>query len=348
MARHSTNPVETFTVGFEEASHDESGYAEQVARHLNTRHKTLTVRQDAVDVLDNLVGVYDEPFADASAIPTWRLCRETREHVTVALSGDGGDESFYGYNRYLYSLWMDRFGRLLTPVGRWTLGQAATILSRSSNLRRALDRMSRIGFNLYNHALGYAEDHLALLRPDVRRELEPEGLNKPATDDRNLDSATLLDRYAHNDLLNYLPDDVLVKVDRASMAHSLEVRCPLLDQELVELAARIPYRHKVSGLSGKQILRRLLARHLPRDLINRPKMGFGVPIGAWLRSEGPLASAMGAILRNTDSPTWEFFDRDEVARRNREHLRGGADLHVGLWRVLVFERWASLNQKSGG
>jgi asparagine synthase (glutamine-hydrolysing) len=339
MARHSAEPVQTFTVGFEEASHDESGYAEQVAQHLGTRHTTMTVRQNAVDVLETLVDVYDEPFADASAIPTWYLCRETRQHVTVALSGDGGDESFCGYNRYPYSLWIDRLGRALTPVGRLALAWTAGGISRTSRFRRVFDRISRTSFGLYNHVLGYAEDHLMLLHPEIRNLLEPEENGKLALDDRDLASASLLDRYSHNDLRNYLPDDVLVKVDRASMAHSLEVRCPLLDQEVVELATRIPHQHKVAGLTGKRILRRLLARHLPRGLIDRPKMGFGVPIGAWFRSDGSLASKMNTILRDDGNPTWEYFDRNQVARRNREHLCGLVDLHRGLWRALVFSDW---------
>jgi asparagine synthase (glutamine-hydrolysing) len=346
MVRHSTEPVRTFTVGFEEASHDESGYAERVARHLGTRRMEMTVRQDAIGVLDALVDAYDEPFADASAIPIWYLCRETREHVTVALSGDGGDESFCGYNRYPYSLWMDRVGRVLTPVGRLALARTAAGLSRTSRLRRPLKRLSRVGFQLYNHALGYTDSNIELLHPEIRSELQPEVEGKLISDDADLLSAALLDRYAHNDLRNYLPDDVLVKVDRASMAHSLEVRCPLLDQEVVELAARIPHRHKVAGLTGKRILRRLLARHLPKDLIERPKMGFGVPVGAWLHSDGPLASRLDTIVHDKDSPTWKYFDREEVGRRYSEHLLGGADLHVGLWRVMVFDRWARSNQKS--
>jgi asparagine synthase (glutamine-hydrolysing) len=339
MVRNSEGPVRTFTMGFEEASHDESSYAEAVARELGTDHRTRIVKPDAVGVLDRLVETYDEPFADASAIPTYYLCQVAREHVTVALSGDGGDEGFYGYSRYPYSYWIDRAGRMLGSGGRRLLGTLASRVPRRSRLRRPLERMSLTGFDLYHHAMGYRPDHLEILHPDVRNQLEPARSGKMACDDRALGTNSLLDRYAFNDLHNYLPDDVLVKVDRASMAHSLEVRSPLLDHEIVGLAARIPTSLKLSGLSGKRVLRRLLRRFLPSNLVDRPKMAFNVPLATWFRRGGLLARLTDEMLADEKNTAWQYFDRSAVARRYGEHVSGPADLHIGLWRSLFFYRW---------
>jgi asparagine synthase (glutamine-hydrolysing) len=340
MTHHSTSPVKTFTMRFDEGTHDESGYAAAVARHLGTEHHSELVTQDAIsELLNRLLATYDAPFADESALPTYYLSRMTRQRVTVALSGDGGDESFGGYNRYRYTEWFRRLRAGVTPIGHMLLSALAPRLRESSRLTRPLDRLAQPGFGLYLHAMGLSGSHLSLLRREVLDAVSPVEEGKMTRDGAALGDAAPLDRYAYTDLLNYLPDDVLVKVDRASMAHSLEVRSPLLDQEVVELAARIPAGRKVGMFKGKRILRTLLRRYVPVHLVDRPKMGFGVPISAWLRAGGPLLTEIERSITDADSPMWLYYDRDEVARRLRAHLTGGADLHVGLWRAVYFYRW---------
>jgi asparagine synthase (glutamine-hydrolysing) len=340
MTHHSKSPVKTFTMRFDEGTHDESEYAAAVARHLGTEHHSELVTQDAIsELLNRLLVTYDEPFADESAIPTYYLSRMTRQRVTVALSGDGGDESFGGYDRYRYTEWLRRLRASVTPIGHTLLSALAPRLRESSRLTRPLDRLAQPGFALYLHAMGLSGSHLSLLRRDVLDAVSPVEEGKMTRDGAALRDAAPLDRYAYTDLLNYLPDDVLVKVDRASMAHSLEVRSPLLDQEVVELAARIPAGRKVGTFKGKRILRTLLRRYVPAHLAERPKMGFGVPISAWLRAGGPLLAEIERSIADADSPMWSYYDRDEVARRLRAHLTGGADLHAGLWRAVYFYRW---------
>ena len=339
MTRHAQEPVRTFTMGFREPSHDESSYAAAVARHLGVEHSLQVVEPNAVDVLDDLIDVYDEPFADESAIPTFYLCQLTRRNVTVALSGDGGDETFLGYDRYPFSHWMHRLGRGITPLGRSLLGALSRRLPYHARLRRPVQRMSYTDFDLYHHAMGYSDEMLELLRKDVRAALSPPNETKMALDYARCNGMPIPDRYAYTDLHNYLPDDILVKVDRASMHHSLEVRCPLLDHKVVELAAMIPWHFKLRGLTGKRLLRTLLRRFLPDELIQRPKRGFGVPLVTWFRNE--LKPMLEHMIADDHHDMWLYFDRAAVERRVAAHWMGRADLHASLWRSLFFYHWSS-------
>jgi asparagine synthase (glutamine-hydrolysing) len=257
--------------------------------------------------------------------------------VTVALSGDGGDETFLGYERYVHARRLSRAGRWLGPSGRNWLRGAAQRMPIRSRWRRPLQRMAQEDVELYCHALGFSDERLGMLRPEVRARLLPTLETKLAADFRSVESGSLLDRYAFVDLMNYLPSDVLTKVDRASMRHSLEVRCPLLDQEWVELAQRIPSRFKLRGRTGKRLLRRLLERHLPAALVTREKAGFGVPLDRWFRAE--LAPRVQEMLNDRASPMWEFFDRAQVAQRVRDHASGRVNLQGSLWRALFFHHW---------
>lgn len=339
MAKYSSEPVQTFTMGFNEGSHDESSYAREVALHLGVEHQVQVVKPRAIDVLDHLIDAYDEPFADQSAIPTFYLSEMTRRNVTVALSGDGGDEIFLGYSRYPYSLWMNRFGRCLTPVGRGLAEAVSRRMDYSARFRRPLNRLARRDFDLYHHAMGYRDEMLDLLRADVRAELSKAETGKMAADFRRCTGAAMPDRFALTDLNNYLPDDILVKVDRASMHHSLEVRCPLLDHKVVELSASIPWRLKMRGLTGKLLLRKLLGRFVPDNLINRPKRGFGVPLAAWFRHQ--LKGDLEEMVSDSRCAIWQYFDRQSAQQRLRDHLTGRVDLHASLWRLLFFHRWAN-------
>jgi len=338
MVKHSTAPVKTFTIGFREPSHDESQHARAVARHLGTEHHVEYVTPNAVEVLPRLVEAYDEPFADPSALPTWYLSQMTRRHVTVALSGDGGDELFLGYDRYAWCYGIERAARLMTGAGRRLARVAARAVPAGTRGKGLLRRLAAPGFDAYNDFMGYCDASLSFLRPDVRRVLPPAGAGKMASDFRRLDELPIPERYQYLDLFNYLPEDILVKVDRASMAHSLEVRCPILDAEFAELAARIPLGMKFSRWQGKRILKRLAYRHVPRAILDRPKMGFGVPLGRWF--QGELEVALRDMVADAGSPTWQYFDRDVTARRVREHVEHQVDWGLGLWRLLFFHAWS--------
>ena len=347
IAKHLGRNIRTFTMGFSEQRYDESSDAEEVARFLRTDHTMQRVTPDAVSVLDHLIDAYDEPFADESAIPTYYLCEATRQHVTVALSGDGGDELFAGYRRYWESWLLHRAGTCITPAGRAAARWTSRRLSPSSRMTRPLARMGRHGFGLYHHAMGFDQERLALLRPEVREQLPDECLWPVAEAYGQYGPRPEPDRYAYADLLNYLTDDVLVKVDRASMHHSLEVRSPMLDHEVIQLAAQIPLAMKLRGMTGKRILRTILRRDLPRRLVERPKRGFGIPLDIWFRQNGSLRDRLRDLLANRNSPTWDVLDRRVVEDRLAKHERGGADLRHVLWRAIVYDAWVRANQSHG-
>ncbi|MFN7962738.1 MAG: asparagine synthase (glutamine-hydrolyzing) [Thermoanaerobaculia bacterium] len=345
MAKHASGPVKTFAIGFAEAEWDESAHARAVAEHLGTEHHCEIVTPDALSALPELVATYDEPFADPSAIPTYYLSRMTRRHVTVALSGDGGDELFFGYDRYRASARLAQLSKLATPLGRAAAGAASRLFPPCSYLRRALSRGSLEGFDLYHHALGFAPDYLALLGPEVRSALGDSRQQKAAADFFRVPGLPFLDRCRDADLENYLTDHVLVKVDRASMRFSLEVRCPLLDHEVAELAARAPGRLQMRAGEQKVLLRRLAYRYVPQRLIDRPKMGFGVPISRWLRRE--LAPSLEAVLGDERHPAWRYLDRKVAGRYFEVHRSGRGDCQYPLWRLLFFARWAEARGLSG-
>jgi asparagine synthase (glutamine-hydrolysing) len=342
MVKHSPDKVRTFTIGFPQSSHDESRFAEPIAGHLGTDHHTEILTPQALEILPRLVEAYDEPFGDLSAVPTYYLCQMTRRHVTVALSGDGGDESFLGYNRYPGARALDRAGRLITPLGRRAAGWISRRLPDGFPAQRSLARVAKHGFELYDHVMGCSPERLALLQEDVRRAFEPADKKKMSGDYTRLGNLGLVERYQYTDLMNYLPDDILVKVDRASMHHSLEVRCPLLDQEVVELSARMPAKLKLAGWTGKKIIRRLLRKYLPARLFERPKRGFGVPFSAWFRGEWrPAAEEM---IADTNSPMWKYFDRRAVAERMRQQSLPGLQVAENWWRLLFFYRWCQVKR----
>jgi asparagine synthase (glutamine-hydrolysing) len=340
MARESSGPVSTFAIGFEEEAWNEAPHARAVAEYLGTDHHEEIVTQDALAMLPELVATYDEPFGDPSAIPTWHLARMTRRHVTVALSGDGGDELFYGYTRYRETATLDRLGRRVTPAGRWAARKVGGLLPVDSWAARAVDRGGRRGhdgFDLYHHAMGWSEPFLSMLRPVVRDALGSAEEQSSAGDFHRGVGLELLERAQQMDLGNYLPDQVLVKVDRAAMQHSLEVRCPLLDAEVVDWAARAPADLQMEH-GGKALLKSLAYRYVPRHLLDRPKQGFAVPLREWFRGE--LAPKMADALADDDNLAWRCFDRQEARRRFDRHRAGKADNETVLWRLLFFSEWA--------
>jgi len=333
--------VKTFSIGFEEDVFDERPFAALVARRYGTEHHEFVVRPDATEVLPRLVEHYGEPFADSSALPTWYLARLTRQHVTVALDGDGGDELFAGYDRYRALAAYRLMARL--PAGR---GLAHAIANRAAGIglparaRRLLAAASSTPEESYARTVSVfaPEETRALYTPEMiarTKGVDPyDGLRRAFAAS---DAADLLGRTLHVDTLTYLPDDLLVKVDIATMAHGLEARSPLLDHPLVEFAARLPSRLKLRGSCGKRVLRRAAADLLPAPILRRRKAGFGVPIGRWFRGE--LRGYLEDVLLSMAARSRGFFDPAAVRALVRSHVAGLRDRSAQLWALLMLELW---------
>jgi asparagine synthase (glutamine-hydrolysing) len=352
MQAQSTRPVKTFSIGFHAIDYDEAEHAKRVAAHLHTDHTEFYVEpRHALDVIPRLPEWYDEPFADPSQIPTYLVSELTRKHVTVALSGDGGDELFAGYNRYFWAARVARAVGLLPRPLRGPSAAALRALSPSTWDRLFAfvpaawrpplpgDRLHKIATLLehpdpdaiYRRLVSQWE------RPEeiALRGSEPQGpLWDPTT---TRDFPDLVSRLQFLDMATYLPDDILTKVDRATMAVALEGRVPLIDHRVVAYAWSLPLDFKVRGGQGKWLLRRVLDRYVPRHLIDRPKMGFGVPIDAWLR--GPLRDWAEQLLAPGRLASDGFLRAEPVRRAWQEHLEGTRNWQYPLWTVLMLQAW---------
>jgi asparagine synthase (glutamine-hydrolysing) len=362
MQRTSWHPVNTFTVGFEDASFDESSYARQVAKHLGTCHTELFVGSSEVQaVIGRLPIIYDEPFADSSQIPTHLVCRSAQQHVTVVLSGDAGDELFGGYDRYF---WGPRIWGCLSQIpfaARRALGAAITALPVAAwdavnwpvnVLRTGSSGIAHLGDKAHKLAAGLAVVHnfddlyLSLVSEWQNPSLVVVDNSGPASGDpierlNDLMPTTGLTdwrlRMMYCDTLTYLPDDILCKVDRAAMSTSLETRVPFLDHRVAELAWRLPVDMKFRGGEGKWALRQVLYKYVPRELIERPTVGFSIPIGRWLRgSLRPWAEAL-SCERRLDLEG--YFNPGVVRELWAEHLSERRDHTAKLWCVLMFQAW---------
>jgi asparagine synthase (glutamine-hydrolysing) len=346
MAQLSPTPIKTFSIGFEEKEYNELAYARLVAQRYQTEHHEFIVRPNAIEILPKLIWHYNEPFADSSAIPTYYLAKMTREYVTVALNGDAGDENFAGYDRYVankLATWYDYLPGIL-----WSkISKLTDILPYSTDPRSFLRRVKR-----------FLE---ALAEPRERRygrwvihfsNYMKEGLYTQEFKElvAGIDSMTLLEHwYASSDapdfidatlsvdVNSYLPDDLLVKVDIASMAHSLEARSPFLDHEFMELVAQIPSSLKLKGRNKKYILKKALASLIPAEILNRPKMGFGVPIDHWFRKE--LKEMAYDILLDNRSLQRGYFNRNYIKQMLDEHSQSYRNWHFLLWNLLILELW---------
>jgi len=347
MAEALDDRLVTTSVGFGERGHNELEAAELTARHFGSRHHAEEIDPRLEEVLGPVTAGLAEPLADASAIPTWYVSRAARRHVTVALSGDGGDESFAGYDfRYVPHAIEASARRFMPPVMAPAAGWLGARWPRSQRLPRPL-RVSTLLENLSRDpATAYYSDLAFLKPPDTRallglapdRDPSSSPVFAAVTDPyRRCPSADAVQRSEYADLKVYLPNDPLVKVDRMSMAHSLEVRCPLLDRRVVELAFRIPVRRKQSGRTGKTLLRRLAQTRLPEGLWRLPKRGFTAPTASWL--SGAYANQFRDEVLQSHAAVADFLDRRDLARRFETHQRGDADQSYVLWAAWVLERW---------
>ncbi len=351
MQAANAGPVRTYTIGFDIADYDEANHAAAVAHHLKTEHTELTVTsKEALDVIPRLPEYYDEPFADSSQIPTYLISAMTRRHVTVALSGDGGDELFGGYSRYQLTR---RFWRTLSlmplslrrglanalralSADRWT--SLFGVLPRNLRPSMAGDKLHKLASvieldgadSIYRRLVTHWEPSTVMLNAT-----EPHG---PLWDETIVkEFPGLLERMQFMDLVTYLPDDILTKVDRASMAIALEARVPLIDHRVVEFAWRIPRVLLIRNGLSKWPLRQVLYRHVPAELVERPKMGFGIPLGEWMR--GPLREWAEALLDERRLREAGFFDAAVVRRHWAQHLSGTHNFQYPLWDILMFEAW---------
>ncbi len=344
MAKHSERPVKTYSIGFADAAFDELSYAREVARAFSTEHHEFVVDPSATDVLPMLVRHLGEPMADSSIVPTYHVARITRSEVTVALNGDGGDELFAGYDRYKAAVISGALDRIPRPALH-ALSRAAGAVPVAAGLPRPIHRARRF---LVSARLGAEERHLRWtgyfvgpLRDLIlgerlrgRSSVVGDRLEEAAA---VTGAATPFERYMASDVVSYLPFDLLVKVDIASMATSLEARSPLLDQELAEFVARLPARHKLSARRSKMLLRRAMRGILPERILERGKMGFTAPVGSWLR--GPLREQFADVASSSVAARLGFVDGAAVQRLFEEHSSGAADRTTLLWSLLILDIW---------
>ena len=378
MKKQSMRPVKTFTIGFEDKAYNEAPFADRVARHLKTEHTELIVTSnEAMSVIPLLPKLFDEPFADSSQIPTYLVSELARRHVTVALSGDGGDELFCGYRRYFEALdgyfptgtssidaasrvtqvlqWMPpvirgAFSRICRVAGIVPMGRASRLFKRAAEVfgeRGPNDRyvrnlshwrdLSNVVVDLPRNG-GFQPPPPVPLQVASNNTITSPRQSKPlATVDHPTTPQEFQQLWQASDTLNYLPGDILTKVDRASMGVSLEARTPLLDHRVVEFAWSLPHEFKVQGRSGKRILRDVLARYVPRDLFERPKVGFGIPIGDWLR--GPLRPWAEDLINEQRLQREGFFHPQPIREKWLEHVSGRSDWSYLIWDVLMFQAW---------
>lgn len=356
MQTQSARPVKTFTIGFHEEGYNEAEHAHAVARHLGTEHTELYFKPvEALSVIPMLPALYDEPFADSSQIPTYLVSHLARSHVTVCLSGDGGDELFGGYNRYFWAqnIWR-RLGWLPQSVRAALAGVLTTLPPHTWNIAfKRFDRLLPTGLRYANPGdkLHKLADILAVRSPEeiywglVSHWKHPaqvvRGATEPATvlTDSSLwaNVPDLIHRMMYLDAVSYLPDDILTKVDRAAMGVSLETRVPLLDHRVLEFAWTLPLAMKIRNGQSKWLLRQLLYQHVPKELIERPKMGFGIPLDVWLR--GPLKGWAEDLINSARLVEDGYFHSEPIQQKWREHLAGQRNWSYYLWDVLMFQAW---------
>lgn len=356
MQTQSSDPIKTFTIGFDDEGYNEAKHAKTIARHLGTEHTELYIQaSDALDVIPKLPDIYSEPFSDSSQIPTFLVSELASQHVKVALSGDGGDELFGGYNRYLIAQDVWKKSRkipeparklissilLTVPPAKWDsiFNTISPVLPQQLRIRTVGDKAHKLASVLS------LESNYEYYRALTSHWRHPEhiviGGYEPITLASNYDAWPKTDSFEHTmmaiDAQTYMPDDILVKVDRAAMANSLETRVPFLDHRIVELAWRMPLDYKIRNGEGKWLLKQVLFRHVPQELIERPKMGFGIPIHEWLRTS--LRDWAEDLLDENTLRAQGYFHPEPIRRMWLEHLSGRLNHQHRLWDILMFQAW---------
>ena len=347
MSEESIEPVKTFSIGFEEQDFSELHHARRVAEHIGADHHEFIVRPDAVEILPILVEHYGEPYADSSAVPTYYVARETRKHVTVALNGDGGDESFAGYNRYVAMGMAEKYRKLPEVLRESVIRQAVdlvptseTVRTRVRSAKRFLQAASLSKVDRYMRWVStFSEEAKESLYSDQFR-LQVNRFDAASTVEpwfAQANGAGVIDTSMLADIMTYLPNDLLVKVDIAAMAVSLEARSPFLDHHVIEFAASLPEKLKARGMTTKYLLKRVLRRLLPEENLNREKMGFGVPIGHWFR--GKMQPFLREVILSEKSLRRGLFKPEAVRELVELHTRGERDYSHQLWTLLMLELW---------
>jgi asparagine synthase (glutamine-hydrolysing) len=347
MSEESSAPVKTFTIGFEEQDFSELHHARRVAEHVGADHHEFIVRPDALEVLPILVEHYGEPYADSSAVPTYYVARETRKHVTVALNGDGGDESFAGYERYAAMRLAETYHRIPAVLRDTLLRQAIELLPSSEAKRSRVRDVKRF---VEAASLPKAERYLrwvSVFNSQAKQDLYTDNFKRETSAHpaaaildpwfARANGSGIVDATLLADIMTYLPNDLLVKVDIATMANSLEARSPFLDHHVIEFAASLPEKYKLRGLTTKYLLKKVLKQLLPAENLNRRKMGFGVPIGHWFR--GKLEPFLRETILSERALKRGLFKPEAVKRLVELHTRGERDCSNQLWSLLMLELW---------
>ena len=356
MQSQSNNPINTFTIGFQESDYSEANYAKEIAKHLGTNHTNLFVSsQKALDIIPKLPIIYDEPFSDSSQIPTFIVSQLTSQHVKVALSGDGGDELFCGYNRYIFSKKFSNFYRFVPTILRKAL--SSLILSISPKKLNILPKFMPILNHYVNFGDRIHKGANALKVKDLSQLyyfLTSHWQNPKSVVIDSSEPGTFLNEFKPDlsnlnfqeqmmvlDCLTYLPDDILVKIDRAAMASSIETRIPFLDHKLIEYVFKIPHNLKYRDGQGKWILRKILKKYIPEKLTERPKRGFEIPLDLWLR--GPLREWAENLLNEKRIKQENYFNPEQIRNKWKEHLSEKKNWQYDLWDILMFQAWLDKN-----
>ena len=341
MSQIMDQPVKTFSIGFEEEEFSELKYARMVAKKFNTNHHEMVVNPDAIELLPELAWEFDEPFADSSAIPTYYVSKMAREHVTVVLSGDGGDETFAGYSRYASACYYhSNHDKIPAFLRRLIFGGVSSLMPKGMRGKGLLRHLSETPFKRYRGMItqdepGYIGD---ILSEDVLREIGRDSEDGYFLEYYNKQSdMDYLTKIQYLDTMTYLPEDILVKVDRASMLNSLEVRAPLLDHEILEYLAKVPSDYKLRNGEKKYLLKKALEGILPTEILYRKKMGFGVPLVHWFKKD--ISDYTSDILLSKRSTERNLLNRKYIESLLKNHQHRGRDLSVKIWNLLFFENW---------